>query len=116
MLNALDQLDGESGFVPDLIAIFRRDSVAILQGLEEAVECRDSQRFTELANILMDNAGQLGAFALFEICLTLQQISQRELERNLETTLAQLNTTVEHTNRAFQDYLAERQTQQTDRS
>jgi CheY-like chemotaxis protein len=116
VLQALDQLDTDSGFVPDLIAIFKRDSVAILQGMEDAVERADIVRFIELSNILMDNAGQLGAFALYEICLTLQRMSQRELNATMTNKHAQLREIVDRTNLAFQHYLSERKHQQTDRS
>jgi hypothetical protein len=116
VLEALDQLDADSGFVPDLIAIFKRDSVAILQGMEDAVERADIVRFIELSNILMDNAGQLGAFALYEICLTLQRMSQRELNATMTNKLAQLREIVDRTNLAFQHYLSERKHQHTDRS
>jgi two-component system sensor histidine kinase RpfC len=116
VLQVLDQLDGDSGFVPDLIAVFRRDSVAILQGMEDAVEQMDAARFIELSNILMDNAGQLGAFALYEICLTPQQMSQRELNAILMTKLSQLREIVDRTNLAFQHYLSVREHQRTDRN
>ncbi len=116
VLHVLDQLDSESGFVPDLIAIFKRDSVAILEGMEDAVECRDTKRFIELSSILMDNAGQLGAFALYEMCLTLRQISQRELNTTLCTKFTRLDELVARTNQAFEHFLEKREEQRSDRS
>jgi two-component system sensor histidine kinase RpfC len=116
VLQMLDQLDGESGFAPDLIAIFKRDSVAILEGMEDAMECMDSKRFIDLSSILMDNAGQLGAFALYETCLTLKQISQRELNSTLSTKFRRLDELVARTNQAFERYLEQREEQQSDRS
>ncbi len=116
VLLALDQLDSDSGFLPDLIAIFERDSVVILQGMEDAVECLNATRFTELSSILMDNAGQLGAFALYEKCLTLQQMSNQELNATLAPKLAHLRELVILTTQAFQHYLRERENQSSDLS
>jgi CheY-like chemotaxis protein len=115
ILQALDQLDTDSGFVPDLITIFKRDSITILQGMEDAAEAMDATRFTELSSILMDNAGQLGAFALYEMCLTLQQTSRRELNTTFVTKLSHLRELLERTNLAFQHFLAEREYQHSDR-
>jgi two-component system sensor histidine kinase RpfC len=116
VLEALEQLDNNSGFVPDLISIFGRDSIAILQGMEEAAECQDAKRFIELSSILLDNAGQLGAFALYEMCMTLQQMSQRELNATLASKLARLREIIVRTNMAFQHYLKEREAQYSDQS
>ncbi|MGD8909087.1 MAG: response regulator [Chromatiales bacterium] len=116
VLQVLGQLDTDRGFVPELIAIFRHDSIAILQGLEDAVERRDTERFIELSNILMDNAGQLGAFALYEICLTLQRMNQQDLNTTLTTKLSKLHEIVDRTNEAFQHYLSDREQQHTDSS
>ncbi|MEJ2464154.1 MAG: response regulator [Candidatus Thiodiazotropha sp.] len=116
VLQALDQLDTDSGFVPDLITIFKRDSVTILQGMEDAAEAMDTQRFTELSSILMDNAGQLGAFALYEMCLTLQQTSYRELNATIAAKLSHLSELLDRTNLAFQHFLTEREHQRTDRN
>jgi CheY-like chemotaxis protein len=116
VLQTLDRLDADSEFLPDLIAIFRRDSVAILQGMENAVECVDAKRFVELSGILMDNSGQLGAFALYEMCLTLQRMSNQHLNATLTTKLSQLREIVDRTNQAFQHYLSIREHQHTDRN
>lgn len=116
VLQTLDQLDNDKGFVPDLIAIFNRDSVVILRGLIEAIDKRDVARFIDLSNILMDNAGQLGAFALYEMCLTLQTMSPHELEATLTTQFSCLRELLNRTNLAFQHYLSELENQQSDHS
>ena len=116
VLQALDQLDNDRGFVPDLISIFARDSVLLLHGLEDAVEYQNANRFIELSNILMDNAGQLGAFALYEMCLTLQNMSRHELNTTLATKLVRLRELIKRTNLAFQYYLNELENQHSDRS
>lgn len=116
VLQALDQLDNDKEFVPHLISIFNRDSVVVLQGMDEATEYRDTKRFIELSNNLMDNAGQLGAFALYETCLSIQEMSRRELNESLCAKLAHLRELVGRTNLAFQHYLSEREDQRSDRS
>ena len=116
VLRTLDRLDGERDFIPDLIAIFKRDSLSVLAGMEDAVTCGRTERFLELTHILMDNAGQLGAFALYEMCLSLNQVSRAELEASLSGKLAQLRDLVERTTRAFLSYLDERKKQLSDQS
>jgi two-component system sensor histidine kinase RpfC len=116
VLEALEQLDNNSGFVPDLIAIFERDSIAIMRGMEEAAECRDKKRFIDLSNILLDNAGQLGAFALYEMCLTLQQNSQQDLNATMASKLSHLRDVIVRTNMAFRHYLKEQDVQHSDQS
>ncbi len=115
VLHALDQLDNQNAFLPHLISIFEQESVTLLQGLENAAASTHSWRFLELSNILMDNAGQLGAFALYEMCLTLQQLSHQELHATLPDKLEQLRELLARTNRAFSHYLDERETQRSDR-
>ncbi len=115
VLQALDQLDNQHGFLPHLIEIFEQESVAIQQGLAEAASSSHSWRFLELSNILMDNAGQLGAFALYEMCLTLQQLSHQELHATLPDRLEQLRALLARTNQAFSHYLDEREIQRSDR-
>jgi hypothetical protein len=116
VLRALHQLDNDRGFVPDLIDIFARDSFLILQGLEDAVEYQSADKFLDLSNILMDNAGQLGAFALYEMCLTLQTMSRHELNATLAAKLGSLRELIKRTNLAFQHYLTELEKQHSDRS
>ena len=116
VLKGLEHLDSDNDFVPDLIAIFGRDSSAILQRMEESVEFDDSKHFVELSNVLMDNAGQLGAFALYESCLALQRMSPEDLRATLPAKLARLRDLVERTSAAFQQYLNERRQQHSDMS
>jgi two-component system sensor histidine kinase RpfC len=116
VLKGLEHLDNDNDFVPDLIAIFSRDSSAILQRMEESVEFQDTKHFVELSNVLMDNAGQLGAFALYETCLALQRMRPEELNAILPTKLARLRDLIDRTSHAFQLYLKERENQHSDLS
>ena len=116
VLKGLEHLDRDNDFVPDLIAIFSRDSSAILQRMEESVEFQDTKHFVELSNVLMDNAGQLGAFALYETCLALQRMTQVELKAALSVKLAHVRDLVDRTTHAFHRYLKEREAQHTDQN
>ncbi len=114
ILQGLEHLDNDNDFVPDLIAIFNRDSSVILQRMEESLEFQNTKHFVELSNVLMDNAGQLGAFALYEACLGLQQMNQEEISDILSVKLSHLRDLVERTTKAFQHYLRERESMHSD--
>jgi two-component system sensor histidine kinase RpfC len=116
ILKGLEHLDNDHDFVPDLIAIFDRDSTAILQRMEESMEYQDTKHFVELSNVLMDNAGQLGAFALYEACLGLQRMNDDELNATLPSKLERLRDLVDRTSQAFKRYLRERSDQQSDQN
>jgi two-component system sensor histidine kinase RpfC len=114
ILEGLEHLDNDHDFVPDLITIFDRDSTTLLQRMEELMEYRDAKHFVELSNVLMDNAGQLGAFALYETCLGLQRMNPDELNATLPAKLERLRDLVDRTSLAFKRYLRERSDRQSD--
>ena len=116
VLKGLENLDNDNDFVPDLIQIFNRDSSTILQRMEESVEFQDAKQFVELSNVLMDNAGQLGAFALYETCLGLQRMDHGELGVTLSDKHSRLRDLVLRTSQAFQHYLKQRKNQRSDQS
>lgn len=116
ILHALDGLDHGNAFVPELIEVFERDCDTVLKGMRQALEKGQRERFLTLAGMMLDNAGQLGAFALYEMCLGLGRMGNVAFERDAAQRFLKLSELVSMTIRAFHDYLAERKTSQSDSS
>ncbi|MEJ2592766.1 MAG: response regulator [Candidatus Thiodiazotropha sp.] len=116
ILEALDGLDHEQGLVPELIEVFERDCTVVLNSMRQALERRQRERFVNLVGLMVDNAGQLGAFALYEMCLGLSRMGRVEFEREAAERLLKLSQLVASTMGAFHEYLAERDADQSDRN
>jgi CheY-like chemotaxis protein len=116
ILQGLEQLDIDQGFVAELIEIFMRENDAILQEMHHSIKSGQRSRFLEQCQIMLDNAGQLGAFALYEMCLALMLMDQPSFESSGLQRHALLAALVAQTSQAFQDYLTDIQARQTDRN
>ncbi|MCU7853335.1 MAG: response regulator [Candidatus Thiodiazotropha sp. (ex Monitilora ramsayi)] len=116
VLSALEQLDDDRGFVSGLIEVFVRDCAVILQGMQESVELDQPERFFNLCGILMDNSGQLGAFALYEMCINLERVNKAQFRSEIVQKLPRLSQLASLTSQAFHAYLSEQHTYQHDRS
>jgi CheY-like chemotaxis protein len=114
VLQALDGLDHGQGFVPELIEVFERDCGTALCGMQQALAQRQRERFVTLAGLMVDNAGQLGAFALYEMCIGLSRMGHTEFEREASQRLHKLSDLVAMTMSAFHGYLSERDASQSD--
>lgn len=116
VLNALEQLDDDHGFVAGLIEVFVRDCAVILQGMQESIELDQPDRFFNLCGILMDNSGQLGAFALYEMCINLERVSKAQFKSEAVQRLPRLSELASLTSQAFHTYLSEEHAYKRDRS
>lgn len=116
MLHALNQLDNGQGFLSELIGIFVSESDRILDIMGSSVEKRNHPRFIEQSQILMDNSGQLGAFALYEMCLSLTLLDRTVFASSAEERFFRLSMLVSSTIDAFKSYLAETETRHSDHS
>ena len=115
ILNALEQLDDDHMFVTDLIKVFNEDCTRILQGMRESIAHNQADRFIGLCGILMDNSGQLGAFALYEMSANISHINHENFQSEAEKLLYSLTDTATMTTQAFQDYLREKQLRHIDK-
>jgi len=116
ILHALNQLDNGQGFLSELIGIFVSESDRILDIMRSCVAERNHSRFIEQCQILLDNAGQLGAFALYEMCLSLMLMEQTVFTSGAEERFSRLSMLISSTIDAFKSYLAEAETRHFDRS
>lgn len=116
ILQALDQLDNGQDFLPELIEVFERDCGTALRGMREAVNNRERERFLILSGMLLDNAGQLGAFALYEMCLSLGRMGRTEFEQEADRRFLLLSELISRTTQAFRAYLDERKRRLSDSS
>jgi CheY-like chemotaxis protein len=116
ILQALDRLDHGNAFLPELIEVFERDCAIALDGMQQSLEKHQYERFLTLAGMMLDNAGQLGAFALYEMCLGLGRMDNLEFARDAAQSYHKLTELVSMTISAFHDYLAERNASQSDSS
>ncbi|MCU7845692.1 MAG: response regulator [Candidatus Thiodiazotropha sp. (ex Monitilora ramsayi)] len=114
ILNALEQLDDDHMFVTDLIKVFNEDCTRILQGMRDSIVHNQADRFISLCGILMDNSGQLGAFALYEMSANIGHINHENFQHEAEKLLSSLTDTATMTTQAFQDYLRGKQVRHID--
>ncbi|MCU7812317.1 MAG: hypothetical protein KZQ77_13935, partial [Candidatus Thiodiazotropha sp. (ex Notomyrtea botanica)] len=93
-----------------------RDCAVILQGMQESIELDQPDRFFNLCGILMDNSGQLGAFALYEMCINLERVNKAQFKSEAAQRLPRLSELASLTSQAFHTYLSEEHVYQRDRS
>jgi two-component system sensor histidine kinase RpfC len=106
---ALDDLRslGGDAFVTELTAQFLTDAEALLSDLQAASTARDVQSFRERAHALRSGAANIGAQAVYELCLTWREIDGRELAREGQHHLQKLNAELERVRAALAAYAAE---------
>ncbi|MCG6122182.1 MAG: ATP-binding protein [Microvirga sp.] len=77
----LEQLGGAS-FRAEVARAFLSDATTILRELQEALQRDDDEAFRDLVHALRSSAANVGAVAIFEICLALRDIGPEEMRLN----------------------------------
>ena len=106
-LNALERLGGKE-FVDELVAQFLDDAADMLRTLAAVVASGDVQAFREQLHALRSAAANIGARAIYEMCLDWRQIASEELASQGEMRLNRLREEFERVHVALQGRLSER--------
>ena len=106
-LNALENLGGKD-FVDEIAAQFLNDAADMLRILTAATASGDVQAFREQLHALRSAAANIGARAIYEMCLDWRQIAPEELASQGEMRLNRLREEFERVHVALQGRLSER--------
>ncbi|MHB8766586.1 MAG: ATP-binding protein [Deferrisomatales bacterium] len=79
ILRGLQDLDRNSGFVPELVEVFLADGEQALRGLARAGAAGDREGVRDLVHALKSSAGTIGALALQEACVELDRAARGTL-------------------------------------
>jgi two-component system sensor histidine kinase RpfC len=102
----LEQLGGRP-FVEELVKQFTSDGDNMLHCLKSAFLDRDASKFDDQLHAMRSSAGNIGADALYSVCLSLRQISPEELDAKGEEYLRQLTAELDVVRKELAGYLAE---------
>jgi two-component system sensor histidine kinase RpfC len=105
-LRKLEEL-GDKSFVEELIKQFTTDTEDMLGSLKQALANGDASEFDDNLHAMRSAAGNIGAEALYYICLSLKQITREELAAKGEEHLQQLAAEFEQVRKELADYMAE---------
>ena len=105
-LRKLEQLGGRP-FVEELIKQFTADTEDMLRGLKLAFEKNDASEFDDQLHAMRSAAGNIGADSIYNICLSLKQITCEELEAKGDEDLQRLAVEFEQVRKELVEYLAE---------
>jgi two-component system sensor histidine kinase RpfC len=92
---------GGSAFLADLIAEFLVDADVLVGDLVAAVRDRDAGEFQSKMHALRSAAANLGATRLYDMCLTLRQVSRNELNEHGPDHIRRLRAELERVRRAL---------------
>ncbi|MEW8116710.1 MAG: response regulator [Candidatus Thiodiazotropha sp.] len=104
----LERLDSGITFINDLFKIFEAEGSVILRTMRQAVEEKQFGLFLDQAQILLDSAGQLGAFALYELNRNATRLRAYEFEYRGHEILEEIEKTFNLTLQAYSHYLSQR--------
>ncbi|MES9839371.1 MAG: response regulator [Candidatus Thiodiazotropha endolucinida] len=104
----LERLDSGITFINDLIKIFEAEGSVILRTMRQAVDRKKFGLFLDQAQILLDSAGQLGAFALYELNRKATRLRAYEFEYRGYEVLEEIEKTFNLTLQAYSHYLSQR--------
>ncbi|PVV06486.1 MAG: hypothetical protein B6D77_15635 [gamma proteobacterium symbiont of Ctena orbiculata] len=104
----LERLDSGVSFINDLFKIFEAEGSVILRTMHQAVERKQFGLFLDQAQILLDSAGQLGAFALYELNRNATKLRAYEFDYRSHEVLEEIEKTFNLTLQAYSDYLSQR--------
>jgi DNA-binding response OmpR family regulator len=104
----LERLDSGIAFINDLFKIFEAEGSVIIRTMRQAVETRRFDLFLGQAQVLLDSAGQLGAFALYELNRNATRLRAYEFEQQGHATLEKIEKTFNLTLKAYTHYLSQR--------
>ena len=102
-LEALKTL-GDDDFVAGLARQFIVDATGLLQELSRAVDAADSAAFREHAHALRSGAANVGARALYQMCLAWRRIDPTVLSSKGEMYLAELEQELGRVQEALREY------------
>ena len=103
VLRDLEQLGGRA-FVEDVVAQFVADAGRIFPELEQSIKEADVQSSRDLLHALRSCAANVGASAIFELCLAWRDINLDELVARGETCLQRLEACFEEARRTMHEH------------
>ncbi|MES9947454.1 MAG: response regulator [Candidatus Thiodiazotropha sp.] len=104
----LERLDSGITFINDLIKIFEAEGFVILRTMRQALDRKQFGLFLDQAQILLDSAGQLGAFALYELNRNATRLRAYEFEYRGYEVFEEIEKTFNLTLQAYSHYLSQR--------
>jgi CheY-like chemotaxis protein len=104
----LERLDSGIAFINDLFKIFEAEGAVIIRTMQHAVDRNQFGQFLDQAQILLDSAGQLGAFALYELNRKATRLRAHEFEYRGRELLKEIEKAFSLTLEAYSHYLSQR--------
>ncbi len=105
VLGQLEALGGKD-FLAELIREFVKDAQVIVDELETAAADCDVRLFRDKAHALRSGAANIGAKALYDLCLQWRQINLAELQEDGPRHIERLKMELERVRRALLQYTA----------
>ncbi|EGV50576.1 response regulator [Candidatus Endoriftia persephone] len=116
VLDNLENLGNAPDFIADLVNRFTLESNQILEQMETTLNTGDAPAFRYHAHLLVDSAGHLGAFALYEMSLSATRIDDKSFDEKAPGLLEQMKSVYALTSTRFTEYLSERENSASRRS
>jgi len=105
MLAELEELGGKK-FLAELIKDFVRDAEILVRELIVAADAVDVTAFRDRAHALRSGAANIGAKALYDLCLQWRQISMAELQADGPRHIERLKVELERASRGLLKHIA----------
>lgn len=103
-MDALDKLGGHA-FVQEIVTQFVSDAAAALRGLSAAVAADDIETFRDRAHALRSCAANVGAQAVYKLCLSWRELDAQEFALHGAEYMAKLESEFEKARAALETYL-----------
>jgi two-component system sensor histidine kinase RpfC len=104
----LERLDSGIAFINDLFKIFEAEGAEIIRTMKQAVEKNQFGLFLDQAQIMLDNAGQLGALKLYELNRNATKLRVYEFEYRGYQIIREIEKNFNLTLDAYANYLSQR--------
>ena len=108
VLQDVENLGPEDGFLGDLIRDYLADAKRLIDDMGTAAECGNSMKFRELGHALRSCSANVGARAIHRQCMKLSGISATELAQSGDLHILRLRDEHDRFRQAINTYLAER--------
>lgn len=105
MIEDLRELSQSDAFVADLVQDYIADSRELMDAVDDAVRHKDYQAFRDAVHSLRSTAANVGATAIYDLCMPWHAMGRDEFMDNGADYLAQLRTEHARVRRAFAPYL-----------
>ncbi len=107
----LDDLEAMGGreFVGELAAQFAADAASLVRDLNGAATAGDAELFRDRAHALRSSAANIGARAIYDLCLAWRQIGSGELSEHGPEHVNRLHEELERVRAALDQYVATHQ-------